>query len=163
MSLAKAKRRDEEDIESGDESDTTESISSDDEQSREIIKRISAANSRTTSPARYRGRNQSAIVSLQQIPSIIRRNPSFTSIDGPYRLCLTAFGLGLAVMFGILIMLMHPYSIPWPFGAFVTLWAMFHWMEFTMTAIFHPDDLTFTCQYIFNHNNSNSLDLSYST
>lgn len=103
------------------------------------------------------------IVSLQQIPSIIRMNPSFTSIDGPHRLYLAAFGLGLAVMFGILIMLMHPYSIPWPFGAFVTLWAMFHWMEFTMTAIFHPDDLTFTCQYTFNHNNSNSLDLSYST
>ena len=81
---------------------------------------------------------------LSALPRILSYNLSFTSEYGPFRMCLGAFFLGCCCMLGVLLAAVCPLGLRWNVGAFVTVWAAFHWMEFVMTAIFHPGTLSFT-------------------
>ena len=87
---------------------------------------------------------------LSALPLILSRNLSFTSEYGPFRMALAAFFLGALIVSGLLLALTRPLSLPWPFGAFVCAWGTFHWMEFVLTAIFHPGDLSYN-SFLLNH------------
>ena len=87
---------------------------------------------------------------LSGLPLILSRNLSFTSEYGPFRMSLAAFFLGCVVTFGLLLAITQPLSLPFPFGLFVSVWGMFHWLEFVLTAIFHPGSLSFN-SFLLNH------------
>ena len=87
---------------------------------------------------------------LSALLFLLRHNSSFTSDYGPFRMALASFFLGFLVTFGVLLALVQPLGLPWPFGVFVSVWGVFHWLEFCLTAVFHPENLSFT-SFLLNH------------
>ena len=103
--------------------------------------------------------NPSQPPSLSAIPTLLRANPSFTSDYGPLRMSIAAFALGCGVAGGIgLAVAMSGAGYGWQLGAFVSCWCLFHWMEYCMTGLFHPQALCFT-SFLLNHSRAFHLAL----
>jgi len=106
-------------------------------------------------------RSSSLLSSFLSNSVIVQRllsNPQLMSDYGLFRVSLASFFLGLMLMMGILIALLAPFHLPSNFGWFISCWSLFHWLEFCLTAVFHPATLSFT-SFLLNHSTAFHLAL----
>lgn len=81
---------------------------------------------------------------LQYTLSHIQSNPSICNASGPAAQSAVALLLGMGITAAAFLAAITPFAQLFTFVAIVLL---FHILEYTMTAIFHPSQLTVNCQH----------------
>ena len=95
----------------------------------------------------------------RDLVTVMRTNPSLILPRGLLRIALTASALTLAFSFGLHLTL--TWSALYSLGAFITVWSLFHWCEFVMTALYHPQTVTAEA-FLINHSRQFHLALALS-
>lgn len=112
------------------------------------LRNINAANVKQTTTEALSYSRQALRDTYANTSDIVASNVAFTSGRGLARMAGGGAVIGAVAMLGLMLMLTTTTAMT--FGLYLMVLSLFHALEFALTALFHPNDLTFD-SFLLNH------------